>query len=159
MCEDQNMTLLMARNIPGQDVCIGVFESHQEFEELSERINNEDVVETLAWSDLTVTRSADHKRLMKLPGKSCLVPAIIMLCVYITKNHQLRRRYGSFFMCSHAYEDAAEAVKAREEWLADPDVLSVELVTVQLYERTDKDTALRNHKDILHQLQNAPYPW
>ncbi len=139
----------------GYEVCLGVFESKEECLELCELIMREEAAAVVSPGYVKLIKSTDDKA-MKLWGKSCFVPAVIVLWIYVTEDHPINYTRGLRPTAKEVYEDAAEAVKAGDEWLAERDVVSVDLVTVRLYKRTAPGEDNNNQEDVLRQLRDYP---
>lgn len=153
-----DVSMLSALDNQGFEVCLGVFESNEECSELCDLIMREEAAKVLAPGYVQLIKSSEDKA-MKLWGKSCFESAVIVLWIYVTKDHPYYCMSGFCPTAKQVYEDAAEAVKARDEWLAKPDVAAVDLVTVPLYRHTTPEMAEYHQKLILRQLRNLPDEW
>lgn len=153
MIDKYDVGILFALLDDGFEICLGVFESKQECMELYELIIREEAAATAIPFFIKLSKSTDDKA-MKLWDKSRFVPAVIVLWLYVTKDHPFFGMPGLCPIENRVYEDAAEAVKAREELLADPNVVSVDMVTVPFYKNATQQMTGYHQDLILRQLRN-----
>ncbi|MDQ7836270.1 MAG: hypothetical protein RDU24_12885 [Humidesulfovibrio sp.] len=158
MIQKGDVYMLSALDNSGFEVCLGVFASNEECMDICELTMREEAAKVLSPGFVKLIKSTDGKA-MKLWGKSCFVPAVIVLWIYVTKNHPVYGRRGFCPTAKEVYEDAAEAIKARDEWLAEPGVDSVDMVTVPLYKHIAPGEDNNHLQDILRQLRDDPNEW
>ncbi len=152
MTDKYDVGILFALLDDGFEICLGVFESKEECLELRDLIIREEAAAWVVPIYIKLSKSNNDKA-MKLWNKSCFVPAVIVLWLYVTEGHPFFGVPGCP-IANRVYEDAAEAVKARDELLADPNVVSVDMVTVPFYKNATDQMTEGPQELILRQLRN-----
>lgn len=153
MIDKYDVGILFASLDDGFEICLGVFESKEECLALRDLIIQEEAAAVVSPLFVKLSKSSDDKA-MKLWGRSCFESAVIVLWLYVTTDHPFFGMPGLCPIANRVYEDAAEAVKARDELLADPNVVSIDMVTVPFYKNATQQMTEDHQELILRQLRN-----
>ncbi len=134
MGEDVKLMVLGVLDRHGYETCVGAYEDPRDCAAAEKLISRRKSTRSMQVCYHRLIRSADGRG-MKLWGQSCFDTAVILLCTEITERHPAVNSMGYFPLNVRAFEDAADAVKAREQLLKEPEVVSVTMITVPLFKR------------------------